>query len=99
MYVAVWKFSVRTGCEAQFEAAYRSDGDWSRLFRQAPGYVATELVRIPGAVPRYLTVDRWDSERHWHDFKTLFSAEYAALDKHCEQWTDGEELVAAGAVS
>jgi heme-degrading monooxygenase HmoA len=98
MYVAVWKFSVRPECESAFESAYRADGDWNRLFRQAPGYRSTELLRIPGEPRHYLTIDRWESERDWQDFRQRFAAEYQALDRRCEQWTDCEEPVAAGTV-
>src|SRR3954451_20353788 len=44
-YVIVWEFLARRGKERRFEEAYGSAGEWVRLFKQAPGYLGTQLRR------------------------------------------------------
>jgi hypothetical protein len=33
MFVALWEYEVKQGCEKRFEEAYGPDGGWVRLFR------------------------------------------------------------------
>ena len=58
-HLRLWKFDVPAETEERFVAAYKSDGDWARLFESAPGFVRTELWR--GADGSYLTADHWES--------------------------------------
>jgi heme-degrading monooxygenase HmoA len=62
-YVYVWRFLVRSGSEADFVAAYGPDGEWARLFRQADGFLGSELLRDRADPRRFLTVDRWVSRQ------------------------------------
>ena len=34
MFVALWEFEVKPGCEDRFETVYGPDGDWASLFRR-----------------------------------------------------------------
>jgi hypothetical protein len=36
MFVILWEFEVKPGCEQCFESAYGPEGAWSQLFRQVP---------------------------------------------------------------
>ena len=38
--------------------AYGPEGDWARLFRTAPGFLGTTLLKGEGPPPEYLTLDR-----------------------------------------
>lgn len=42
---------------------------------------------------RFVTVDDWESDEHYHMFRTEFSSEYEALDQICEELTSAETLV------
>jgi heme-degrading monooxygenase HmoA len=93
VYVIVWAFRPRPGREAEFERAYGPAGDWVALFRQAPGYLGTELLRPADDAGRYLTVDRWESRAAYEAFRAARRALYEALDRACEPMTASEERV------
>jgi len=41
MFVALWEFEVKPGCEERFEMVYGPDGDWAKLFRRNSHYHET----------------------------------------------------------
>jgi heme-degrading monooxygenase HmoA len=86
-YVYVWEFRVRPEKAAIFEQTYGPNGDWAALFRRAAGYVGTLLLKDRAVANRYLTVDRWQSEAAYNQFRERFAAEYRALDERCEALT------------
>ena len=57
-----------------------------RLFRQAPGYLDTVLYRDRNDRNRYVTIDRWESEQAFRDFRAGFAEDFERLD------IDGEHL-------
>jgi hypothetical protein len=89
-YLIVWEFRVKPESIAEFERVYGPEGSWARLFRRSADYEGTELLRDRGRAGRYLTIDRWTSHEALRKFKQEFAAEYAALDKECEQLTETE---------
>jgi len=92
-FVYIWAFEVKPGHEAEFERAYGSDGDWVPLFRRAPGYLHSELLRDTENPRRYLTIDHWESETAQRAFRERFAAEFATIDRACEQLTESETLI------
>jgi heme-degrading monooxygenase HmoA len=95
MYVVVWEFRVRRGAEEAFIAGYGSGGDWNKLFSRTGGYVGTELVRSVNDPRVFYTLDTWQSDAGFAEFRRRFSAEYEALDKNFEGLTEQERLVGA----
>lgn len=92
MFVTIWRFTVPIDRVEDFERHYRAGGTWATLFRKAPGYIRTELLRdVDG--PRYVTVDVWQSEAEYRAFREQHAAEYADLDRQCEALTTAEEHV------
>ncbi len=91
MIAILWTYRVKPECQAAFEAIYSSEGQWAQLFRQAPGYRGTELLRQAGA--RYATIDRWLQAADFELFKEQFRAAYDALDKRCETLSLEEKFV------
>lgn len=91
MIAIVWRFKPVAGAEAKFEAAYRSDGTWAKLFRLAPGYVKTELMRQQDGT--YLTIDTWQSLADWDDFNRRHRDAYAELDAACAALTESEARI------
>ena len=89
-FASVWEFRVRPEAVAEFERHYGPQGSWAQLFRQAPGYVETLLLRDANEPLRYLTVDRWLDAADYQGFRRRFAREYAALDARCEALTTGE---------
>jgi heme-degrading monooxygenase HmoA len=72
---------------------YDSGGTWALLFRRAPGYLGTRLLRDRHDPRRFVTVDDWESGKHYDAFRIRFSSEYEALDQICEGLTSAETLV------
>lgn len=81
-HVRLWRFEVRPDTEHRFRAAYRSDGDWARLFATAPGFIRTELWSDSDGV--YLTADHWESVEAFERFQAGQSEEYLRLDAELE---------------
>jgi heme-degrading monooxygenase HmoA len=90
MFLIIWEFLVKPGCEAEFERAYGPAGDWSALFRRGRGYLGTELLRDERLPRRYITIDRWDTPEAYHAFQTAHRQAYEAVDAHCEDLTESE---------
>lgn len=99
-YATIWSFAVRPERQAEFERHYGPAGSWVRLFRRAPGYLGSELLRDRADAQRYLTIDRWQSREAWQAFRRQFAAEYEELDREFEAMTAAEspvgEFVPAG---
>ena len=92
-YIYLWEFIVAPEHTREFEYAYGDDGDWVQLFRRAPGYLRTELIRHRDHPNRYLTIDYWESEAAYAAFRSQFSKEFAALDATCAAWTTSEREI------
>jgi heme-degrading monooxygenase HmoA len=92
MHVILWRFRVRPGREAEFEAAYGDDGTWARFFRSGSGFVSSELMR--GTDGTYLTIDRWESRSSQQAFREAHAGRFAELDAAGEALTLEETLLA-----
>lgn len=89
-YATLWEFTVLPARQSEFEAEYGLEGRWVALFRCAPGYLGSELLRDLDHSLRYVTIDRWESADAYHDFRRRFAAEYERLDREFEGWTTRE---------
>ena len=89
-YATVWEFRVRSERREEFERHYGPEGSWFVLFRQAPGYLGTELLHDRSEPLRYLTIDRWASAEAYRAFRAEFARDYATLDAACEGLTTHE---------
>lgn len=92
-YVRVWEFLVRRGSEAEFERHYASGGSWVQLFRRGTGHIETLLLKDRARRDRYFTVDRWESELAYRDFRRELAQAYDELDRACEGLTVRETVV------
>ena len=81
-HVRLWRFEVPEATEDRFVAAYKSDGDWARLFAAAPGYLRTELWRDGDGI--YMTADHWESVTAFEAFQASLGDEYRRLDAELE---------------
>jgi heme-degrading monooxygenase HmoA len=91
----IWKFRPPEGREAEFASAYSGTGDWARLFRNAPGFQGTSLLRPAEAGGWWLTIDRWDSAMNFEAFTEVFGEQYRALDAELESIAGEEVFVGA----
>jgi heme-degrading monooxygenase HmoA len=90
MHVIVWEFFVPEEHRRAFEEAYGPAGDWAVLFKSAPGYISTELLRDEQTIGRYLTIDNWDTAESFSRFKEASKPIYDAMDKRFEGLTSRE---------
>ena len=94
-YVIVWAFRVRQEKEKEFVEKYGAEGSWARFFKGSSGYIRTELVRDVAEHFRFLTLDYWQTEADFNDFRKQHLAEYERLDKEFEGLTEAETRLGA----
>jgi heme-degrading monooxygenase HmoA len=94
-YVIVWEFRVRPEKEKEFVEQYGPEGSWAQLFRRSGGYIRTELTRDVTDHLRFLTLDYWQTEEEFNDFRERHLAEYQRLDKEFEGLTEKETHLGA----
>jgi heme-degrading monooxygenase HmoA len=99
MYFVLWEYRAKPDQIKEFETTYAEDGDWTKLFRQSPGYLGTQLLRDAQLPHRYVTIDRWTSQADYETFLTQWQAEYADLDARCADLTEQESPLGAWASS
>jgi len=92
-YVYIWEFFVRPGKEAEFVRHYGPDGTWVALFRRAPGYLETILLRNRENPSRFVTIDRWKSADAFAAFRSEFDREFTSLDEQCQELTTRENAL------
>lgn len=68
MFVVLWEYEVKPGCEQAFEKVYGPGGDWDSLFRSDPNHTGTYLFRDTVRPRVYLTTDYWHSRKSYEDF-------------------------------
>ena len=93
MFVALWEFEVKPGCEERFERAYGPDGEWARLFRSDSNCRQTRLLRDPFRPAIYVTLDFWNSRDVYESFLAAHRAEYQAVDEASAGLTISERKV------
>jgi heme-degrading monooxygenase HmoA len=93
MFVALWEFEVKPGCEKRFEKVYGPEGDWARLFRRHPQYQETRLVRDVFRRGVYLTMDFWQSRATYEEFMEGHRKEYEEIEVVGEALTLKERQV------
>jgi GNAT superfamily N-acetyltransferase/heme-degrading monooxygenase HmoA len=98
-HVSMWEFRVRDGRTGEFLQHYGPGGTWERIFRRAPGYLGTELLRNDADPCRFVTLDRWTSRAALAAFRQHFAKEYADLDRQCAACTTTETELGAFAGS
>ena len=87
MFLALWEFEVKSGCEDGFLSLYGPEGDWARLFRLDSEFMETRLLRDAEDSSKYLTLDLWQSREAYESFKKRHRAAYEALDQRGESLT------------
>ena len=93
MFLTLWEYEVKRGSEELFEAQYGPEGEWVRLFRRDARYRGTRLLRDLGADRVYVTMDWWESQAAYEEFRERWAAEYAAIDGRCEHLTVREKNI------
>jgi heme-degrading monooxygenase HmoA len=93
MFVVLWEFEVKPGCEERFERVYGPGGDWDSLFRSDANHRETSLFRDVGRPRVYLTADYWRTRESYEEFLQAHRAEYKSLDAASEHLTTSERRI------
>jgi hypothetical protein len=93
MFLALWEYEVKPGCEERFEKVYGPEGDWARLFQSDSHSQETRLVRDAFRRGVYLTMDFWRSRGAYEEFMEGHRAEYKEIDRIGEGMTVKERRV------
>lgn len=91
LFVALWEFEVKPGCEEKFEKVYGVEGAWARLFGQDAAYRGTRLVKDVERERVYLTLDFWETREAYERFKKENAAEYERIDREYEGMAVSED--------
>ena len=86
---------MRREKENEFVQKYGPEGSWARFFKGSSGYIRTELVRDAIDHLRFLTLDYWQTEADFNDFRKQHLAEYESLDQEFEGLTEQETRLGA----
>jgi len=92
-FAYVWQYTIRADRLSDFLAAYRPDGEWTKLFSRDPNYIRTELFHDSDRSDRYMTIDYWTSRTARDAFRENYAAEFSRLDEKCEQYTLSEVFI------
>lgn len=92
-HLRLWQFEVPEDQEDRFVSAYKSDGDWAKLFATAPGFIRTDLWRNGDGF--YLTADHWESYEAFERFQASQGDEYRRLDAELEGIAIAETFLGA----
>jgi heme-degrading monooxygenase HmoA len=95
MFLVLWEFEVKQGCQERFEKVYGPAGDWATLFRTGPHYQETRLLHDSFRPASYITLDFWNSRHSYEEFLQTHRAEYQALDSASEKLTVHERCIGA----
>ena len=93
MFVALWEFEVKPGCQERFQKVYGPGGDWAKLFRNDANYQETRLLHDPAHPAIFLTLDFWTSRQAYESFIASHAAEYERLDSVGEELTRRERKI------
>ena len=87
MFLALWEFEVKPGCQKCFLKVYGPEGDWAKLFRKDANHLETRLLHDLNRPATYLTLDLWTSRQAYEAFTAAHAAEYERLDAAGEELT------------
>ena len=80
MIAIVWQFEVRPGREAEFEAFYGANGEWTAMNRRSRSYIGSSFLRDQSHATRYLMVEYWSEALVYEQHKVSRRDEIASLE-------------------
>jgi heme-degrading monooxygenase HmoA len=89
----LWRFRAKPDKVEEFQRRYAGDGDWAKLFAQAPGFQATDLLADTSDPLAFVVIDRWTTRGAYERFREQYGAEYEALDNQCRELTEEETAI------
>jgi hypothetical protein len=93
MFVVLWEYEVKPGCEQEFEKVYGPGGDWDSLFCNEAKHAGTYLFRDTVRPRVYLTTDYWHSRSSYEEFLQVRRNDYLLLDAATENLISTERRI------
>jgi quinol monooxygenase YgiN len=93
MITIVWQYTINPEHRDSFLSYYNAAGEWVKIFRQAKGYIDTELLESTLSNESFMTIDRWTSEAAYDEFLKEHAVQYGELDRLCAECTIQEKFV------
>jgi len=93
VFIVIWQYQVKPGCEEAFENMYGPNGDWVQLFQPSPEYSQTILLKESPGKRFYQTLDFWNSHDAYEHFYTKYESEISRLDQIGDELTVSEMLI------
>lgn len=97
-HVRLWKYRVADEHGDAFIRHYSTNGSWAKLFREAGGYVGTQLWQDENDTAVFYTADYWHDRQAFEDFNANYRERYEQLDRELEFLTLEESFLGAGNV-
>jgi hypothetical protein len=93
MFLILWEYEVKPGCEQRFQEVYSAGGDWDILFRSNENHAGTRLYRETSRANVYLTADYWVTRKSYEEFRNVRKDDYSRLDAASEHLTTSEKHI------
>jgi len=93
MFVILWEFEVKQLSTERFQSVYGPGGAWVQLFRSDSHYRMTRLLRDTARPNFYYTLDFWDTESAYENFRRANREAYLSLDQLTEGLTLSERCL------
>jgi len=92
MFIIIWHYTVYPQHLESFSEYYNSSGEWVKFFRPSAAYIETEFFQTESE-NRFITIDKWTSEKAYLQYLTSNKKKYEEIDKLCEGFTSEETLI------
>jgi len=91
MVAIVWRFSVKSGREAEFEQLLGSDGEWNVLNRRTRSFLGSSFLRDQSDESRYLLVEYWSEMVVVEHHREYRSGAMEELERRRDELVDAVE--------
>jgi hypothetical protein len=80
MVAIMWQFSVKNGCETEFEQLFSTDGDWTIMNRQTRSFLGSSFLRDQNVESRYIVIEYWSEMVVYEQHKVYRSDAISSLE-------------------
>ncbi len=81
MIAIMWQFEVKRGREAEFEALYGADGEWTAVNRHTRSYLGTSFLRDQNQASRYIVVEYWSEMVVYEEHRSYRADTFRLLER------------------
>jgi hypothetical protein len=78
----MWQFDVKAGREAEFEAFYGVEGQWTAMNRHTRSYLGTSFLRDQNQTSKYIVIEYWSEVLVYEQHRSYRSDAIASLERN-----------------